>query len=255
MDSTCFRLHQLEAITNDFSEDRKVGSGEHGHVYKAVHIGEQIAVKKLYPLQGLDDEYFRNELRSLNKARHKNIIRLIGYCHETHKRCMEHNGELVFVIRMERLLCFEYMQEGSLDKHIGDESCGLDWPTCYKIIHGTCAGLNHLHNAQEKPIFHLDLNPSNILLDKDMTPKIGGFGLSTRVASTEEEEYRVEIEGGTIGYMPPEYLDCCIVSNKFDLFSFGAVIIRVMAGNKFFYRYSEVSPAEFIELVRKIIHL
>uniref|UniRef100_A0A453A9V5 Protein kinase domain-containing protein n=1 Tax=Aegilops tauschii subsp. strangulata TaxID=200361 RepID=A0A453A9V5_AEGTS len=70
---------------------------------------------------------------------------------------------------------------------MADESCVLDSPTCYKIIQGTCDGLNHLHSAQPKPIFHMDLTPSNILLDKDMTPKITDFSLSTLVASTEEE--------------------------------------------------------------------
>jgi serine/threonine protein kinase len=83
-----------------------------------VHDGEDIAVKKLYQLQGLDDKDFDNEILNFNKAHHKNIVRLIGYCHETHRRCIEHKGDLIFVIRTERFLCFEYMQGGSLDKHI-----------------------------------------------------------------------------------------------------------------------------------------
>ncbi|VAH40271.1 unnamed protein product [Triticum turgidum subsp. durum] len=119
MDSTCFRLHQLEAITNNFSGDQKVGSGGYGDVYKAVLNGEEIAVKKLHALQGLDDEDFRNELCNFNKVNHKNIIRLIGYCHDTHERCVEYGGELILARIVERLLCFEYMQGGSLDKHIG----------------------------------------------------------------------------------------------------------------------------------------
>ncbi|KAF7005754.1 hypothetical protein CFC21_020856 [Triticum aestivum] len=119
MDSTCFRLHQLEAITNNFSGDQKVGSGGYGDVYKAVLNGEEIAVKKLHVLQGLDDEDFRNELCNFNKVNHKNIIRLIGYCHDTHERCVEYGGELILARIVERLLCFEYMQGGSLDKHIG----------------------------------------------------------------------------------------------------------------------------------------
>ncbi|VAH40272.1 unnamed protein product [Triticum turgidum subsp. durum] len=249
MDSTCFRLHQLEAITNNFSGDQKVGSGGYGDVYKAVLNGEEIAVKKLHALQGLDDEDFRNELCNFNKVNHKNIIRLIGYCHDTHERCVEYGGELILARIVERLLCFEYMQGGSLDKHIGDESCLLDWATCYRIIQGTCEGLNHLHNAQEKPIFHLDLKPSNILLDNNITPKITDLHFSTRVAST-EEYYKTEIIRGTMSYMPPEYIECGIVSNKFDVFSLGAVIIRVVAGNKGYYRgHRELSRTQFIELV------
>jgi pyruvate dehydrogenase phosphatase len=59
-----------------------------------------------------------------------------------------------------------------------DGSCGLDWHTCYLIIRGVCEGLNYLHNGSKDPIFHLDLKPANILLNKGMVPKIGDFGLS-----------------------------------------------------------------------------
>ena len=78
---------------------------------------------------------------------------------------------------------------------IADESCDLDWPTCYKIIEGICEGLNHLHTAQERPIYHLDLKPANILLDKDMTAKIGDLGLSKLVASS--ETHKTEVLKGT----------------------------------------------------------
>jgi serine/threonine protein kinase len=78
---------------------------------------------------------------------------------------------------------------------IADEPCGLGWSTCYGIIKGTCEGLNHLHNVQEKPIYHLDLKPGNILLDKSMIPKIGDLGLSRLVAST--GTHKTEILKGT----------------------------------------------------------
>ena len=78
---------------------------------------------------------------------------------------------------------------------IADESCKLDWPTCYNIIRGTCEGLNHLHSAPDKPIFHLDLKPDNILLDKSMTPKIADLGLSRVFASS--ETHQTEIVKGT----------------------------------------------------------
>ncbi|BAH95374.1 Os11g0608400, partial [Oryza sativa Japonica Group] len=65
-----------------------------------------------------------------------------------------------------------------------DESCGLDWDTRYKIIKGICEGLNYLHNGSSNPIYHLDLKPSNILLDKSMIPKIADLGLSRFFATT-----------------------------------------------------------------------
>ncbi|KAM3393313.1 hypothetical protein ACQJBY_014145 [Aegilops geniculata] len=139
------------------------------------------------------------------------------------------------------------MQGGNLDKYIADENCSLDWPTCYKIIQGTCDGLNHLHNAQEKAIFHLDLKPSNILLDKNMTPKIADLSLSRIVDS--EKSHETEFMHGTHGYMPPEYTDSGIISNKFDVFSLGNIIIRMMDGNRGPNRYSEMSSNLFIEHV------
>lgn len=62
--------------------------------------------------------------------------------------------------------------------HITEESDGLDWETRYKIIKGTCEGLQYLHEGFKKPIYHLDLKPDNILLDENMFPKLADFGLS-----------------------------------------------------------------------------
>ncbi|XP_020160812.1 uncharacterized protein [Aegilops tauschii subsp. strangulata] len=243
-----FKLQLLEAITDNFSEEQKLGSGDYGEVYRAVlDNGEYIALKKLHQLQGLDDKQFRSGFRDLVRVSHKNVVRLIGYCHESRKKYVEHKGELTLAKITERVLCFEYMHGGSFDKHIADESCELDWPICYKIIKGTCEGLNHLHTKQEKPIFHLDLKPSNILLDESMTPKISDLGLSILVSSTKTHE--TEILRGTQGYMPPEYRDSGLVSNKFDVFSLGIIIIKTVAGNMGYFRYSEMSHKDFIEFV------
>ncbi|KAF6998445.1 hypothetical protein CFC21_014565 [Triticum aestivum] len=245
-----FKLQDIEAITNNFAEDQIVGSGGYGVVYRATHEGEEIAVKKLRQLQGLDDKQFDNEFRNLRNIRHKNVVRLIGYCHQSCKKYMEHKGELIFAKEMERVLCFEYMHGGSLDKHIQDESCGLEWPTCFKIIKGTCEGLDHLHTSQGKPIFHLDLKPGNILLDESMTPKIGDLGLSRLVASTKTRQ--TEMRDGTLGFMPPEYVDSGFISKKFDVFSLGVIIIKMLAGDKSYFRCSEMPSEQFIELVREI---
>jgi interleukin-1 receptor-associated kinase 1 len=83
-----------------------------------VYEGKEIAVKKLHQLQGLDDNAFDNEFRNLIKVHHKNVVKLVGYCHEERLKYVQHNGKLVQAILMERILCFEYMECGSLDKHI-----------------------------------------------------------------------------------------------------------------------------------------
>ncbi|CAM0878321.1 unnamed protein product [Alopecurus aequalis] len=242
-----FKLHLLEEITNNFSKELKVGSGGYGDVYRAVHDGKQIAVKKIHPLQGLDDKAFDNEYRNLIKINHPNVVQLIGYCHESRMNYVKHDGQLVMATIMERILCFEYMEGGGLDTYIKAESCDLDWPTCYKIIRGTCEGINHLHSAQDKPIFHLDLKPANILLDKEKKAKIADLGLSKLVSST--QTYQTKSQEGTRGYMPPEYIDAGNISRKFDVFSLGIVILKIMAGNEGYYGCFEMPHKQFTELV------
>ncbi|KAM0855053.1 hypothetical protein ACQ4PT_050008 [Festuca glaucescens] len=206
-----FELRLIESITNNFSEDQKVGSGGYGDVYMAKHNGEEIAVKRLHSLQGLDDKEFGNEFRNLTNVCHKNILRLIGYCYESRHKYVEHKGELVFAKDMERVLCFEYMQCGSLDKHIADDSCRLDWPTCYEIIKGTYLGLSKL------------------------------------VSST--KTHKTETVKGTQGYMPPEYVDSGFISKKFDVFSFGVIIIKILAGDMGYFQCTQMSPEKFAEIV------
>ncbi|KAJ1265661.1 hypothetical protein BS78_08G093200 [Paspalum vaginatum] len=243
------KLDLLETITNKFSADLRIGSGGYGDVYRGVYNGEEIAVKKLHPLQGLDDKTFDNEFGNLREIRHQNVVRLIGYCHEARRKFIEHNGQLVWAQQIERALCFEYMPGGSLDKYISDNSCDLDWPTCYKIIKGICEGLNHLHTVRsQRPIFHMDLKPANILLDNNKTAKIGDLGLSRIVASS--QTHKTRNINGTHGYMPPEYLEDGSVSNKFDVFCLGVIIVKILAGNKGYDpRNHEKDPDQFIKFV------
>ncbi|XP_066341268.1 cysteine-rich receptor-like protein kinase 44 [Miscanthus floridulus] len=242
------KFHMLQDITNNFGIDRMIGSGGYGIVYKGLYNDQVIAVKRLHQLQGLDDNAFDNEFRNLCKIRHPNIVGLIGYCHEiSHRKFICHEGKLIATHEMERVLCFEYVEGGNLENHISDESCGLNWPTCFKIIKGTCEGLHHLHSAQGKPIYHLDLKPANILLDNMMTAKIGDLGLSRLVSST--ITHQTEIRKGTLGYMPPEYILDGAISKKFDVFSLGVIMIKIMAGNNGIYHRSTMPPKQFIELV------
>ncbi|VAI37910.1 unnamed protein product [Triticum turgidum subsp. durum] len=198
-------FRRLEEITDHFSEEHKVGRGSYGEVYKGLYNGETIAVKKLYHMPGLDDEQFKKEFNNLMRVNHQNIVRLVGYCYEIRYKHFEHNGGFSFAEMAERALCFEYFEAGSLDKHLSDESCGLDWNTRYEIIKGICKGVDYLHTGSKDSIYHLDLKPENVLLDKHMTPKIGDFGLSRLFASTETFTTKKFI--GTPGYMPPEYIE------------------------------------------------
>ncbi|KAI5004801.1 hypothetical protein ZWY2020_032044 [Hordeum vulgare] len=240
----------LQRITNNFSKDRIIGYGGYGVVYKGVlDNGEEIAVKKLYfKHPELDeDKQFENECTNLMMVQHQNVVRLVGYCYEIAHKAVEYNGRYVLASVEERALCFEYLPGGSLDKHLSDESCGLGWHTRYKIIKGICEGLHYLHNGSKDPIYHLDLKPANILLDKNMVAKIGDFGLSRLFDST--RTYTTREIRGTPGYMPPEYIDRFKITPKFDVFSLGVIIIQIMAGREGYSKCGDMSSQEFFDLV------
>jgi len=246
-----FRL--LEQITDKFSEERKLGQGAFGTVYRGVHKnGEEIAVKMLRDKDpGLDDTRFEDEFHKLRILTHPNIVRLIGYCYETHREYIEHEGVPVLGEKIYRALCFEYLHNGSLQNHLSDEWHGIDWHTRYNIIKGTCEGLKYFHIGLKNPIYHLDLKPGNILLDRNMVPKLADFGLSKILEQTRSTDG----VHGTLGYMPPEYVGNNIRSTKFDIFSLGVVILEIIAGPTARTRIGDISPKEFTGQVRNLCFL
>ncbi|KAM0829573.1 hypothetical protein ACQ4PT_066796 [Festuca glaucescens] len=245
-----FTLEFLEQITDNFSEEKIIGRGGYGIVYKGVlENGEEIALKKLRHIPGLDDKQFRNEFNHLMRAQHPNIMRLVGYCYNLGHQRFKHGGDYIFALVEERVLCFEYLPGGSLDKHISDESQGLDWHTRFKIIKGVCEGLNYLHNGTGEPIYHLDLKPANILLDKNMVPKIGDFGLSRLFPCA--LTYIASKIVGTPGYMPPEYIQRREITSKHDIFSLGVIIVRIVAGEEGYSKCTHMSSQEFLQHVQE----
>ncbi|VAH01286.1 unnamed protein product [Triticum turgidum subsp. durum] len=183
------------------------------------------------------------------KAQHPNVTRLIGYCYNVKNERVKLNDKYVFAHSDEKVLCFEYLKGGSLDKHISDESCGLNWHTRFKIIKGICEGLNYLHNGSKYPIYHLDLKPENIMLDENMVPKIGDFGLS-RLFPSARTYVTIKVIG-TIGYMPPEFIERREITSKFDIFSLGVTITRIVAGYDGYSKYACMSLEEFIKHVHE----
>jgi serine/threonine protein kinase len=178
--SAMIPLHLIKTITDEFAEKNRLGKGGYGEVYKGVLNGQEIAVKKLFPVHGLDEEAFTNELRNLMKVQHKNILRLIGYSYEISHQHINHDRQFVFSKVIDRALCFEFMDKGSLSQHLSAESCIHDWPTTFKIIKGTSEGIDYLHRGRRENnfIYHLELKPDKILMDKNMVPKIKVFGSS-----------------------------------------------------------------------------
>uniref|UniRef100_A0ACD5ZX01 Uncharacterized protein n=1 Tax=Avena sativa TaxID=4498 RepID=A0ACD5ZX01_AVESA len=170
----------LQDITNNFSNERTIGYGGFGIVFKGVLQNGCVAVKKLFNSHTIEDGPFHREANFLMNVKHPNIVRFLGFCAHTEYKAIKSEGsgrydKYIYVEMRERLLCFEYISKGSLDNHITDELRGLEWHARYQIIGGICEGLLYLH--KEKDIVHMDLKPANILLNDLMVLKITDFGI------------------------------------------------------------------------------
>ncbi|TVU26817.1 hypothetical protein EJB05_29382, partial [Eragrostis curvula] len=227
---TALSLSLLKSITNNFSDDLKIGSGGFAVVYKGNLENGTVAVKRLTQTLEMHETLFQQEVDSLMRVRHKNIVRFMGYCSDTQGKVWKLPGKNVMAEERQRFLCFEFLPQGSLDKHISDATHGLKWMERYRIIKGICEGLHYLHHGGPKKIIHCDLKPANILLDHDMNPKITDFGLS-RLFDEKQTRAMTSNVIGSMGYMAREYMNGQITL-KSDIYSLGVIILEILTGQK-----------------------
>ncbi|KAH0941512.1 LOW QUALITY PROTEIN: hypothetical protein HID58_001149 [Brassica napus] len=219
-------LMDFEAVaiaTDNFTNANKLGQGGFGIVYKGRLLdGQEIAVKRLSKMSVQGTDEFKNEVKLIARLQHINLVRLLGCC----------------VDEGEKMLIYEYLENLSLDSHLFDKtrSCKLNWQKRFDITNGIARGLLYLHQDSRFRIIHRDLKASNVLLDKDMTPKISDFGMA-RIFGRDETEANTRKVVGTYGYMSPEYAMDGIFSTKSDVFSFGVLLLEIISGkrNKGFY--------------------
>ncbi|XP_015971514.2 cysteine-rich receptor-like protein kinase 46 [Arachis duranensis] len=206
-----FEYSTLERATNVFNEFHKLGEGGYGEVYKGtLQDGREIAIKRFFlsGKQGKQEVY--NEIDVYGKAQHKNLVRFLGCCFTS----------------TESYLVFEFLANKSLNCILFDpeKKKQLDWPKRHGIILGVADGLEHLHNNSEGPIIHRDIKAGNILLDLKYRPKISDFGLAKL------KSYDSTSIVGTLGYMAPEYLAGCSITEKVDVYSFGILVLEIISG-------------------------
>ncbi|XP_023752664.1 G-type lectin S-receptor-like serine/threonine-protein kinase At4g27290 [Lactuca sativa] len=218
MELPLFSFSTLARATASFSPNNKIGEGGFGSVYKGLlEEGLEIAVKRLSTTsrQGLDE--FKNEVICISKLQHRNLVKLLG--------CSIQGDE--------KLLIYEYMPNRSLDLCLFDKtrSTQLDWTTRFNIIKGIARGLLYLHQDSRLRIIHRDLKASNILLDKDMNPKISDFGMARSFGGNESQANTQRVVG-TYGYMSPEYALDGVFSFKSDVFSFGVLVLEIVSGKR-----------------------
>lgn len=239
----------LKKITDGFSKQRELGKGAFGAVYKGIlEDGGVIAVKKLEEnAPGTDDEKaFSTKVQNLMALEHENIVKVVAFCREPLMKLVQSDGEFVKAHIIESLLCYEYLQKGSLHDYLFEQPTNIiEWGKRFEIIKGVCQGLLFLHKLPN-PIIHLDLKPKNILLDDEMIPKIGDFGFS-RLFGPEKSRLRTQSSVGSVGYMSPEYLYQGEISARSDIYSLGVMILEITTGEKNWPSIDQKSARKFVD--------
>ncbi|KAG2595817.1 LEAF RUST 10 DISEASE-RESISTANCE LOCUS RECEPTOR-LIKE PROTEIN KINASE-like 2.1 [Panicum virgatum] len=213
------RYKYSEAMKITSSMNNKLGEGGYGVVFKGrLHDGRLVAVKFLHDSKAKGEE-FVNEVMSIGRTSHVNIVSLYGFCLEGSKRA----------------LIYEYMPNGSLDKYIYSKNPKeiLGWERLYAIAVGIARGLEYLHHSCNTRIVHFDIKPQNILLDHNFCPKIADFGLA-KLCRTKESKLSVTGARGTIGFIAPEVHTRTfgVVSTKSDVYSYGMLLLEMVGGRK-----------------------
>nr|XP_023912662.1 G-type lectin S-receptor-like serine/threonine-protein kinase At4g27290 isoform X1 [Quercus suber] len=217
MELPLFSFSSVSTATNNFSISNKLGEGGFGPVYKGSLLnGHLVAIKRLSRKSGQGWEELKNEAMLIAKLQHKNLVKLLGCCIE----------------RDEKILIYEYLPNKSLDYFLFDPIRHgiIDWATRTHIIEGIVQGLLYLHQYSRLQIIHRDLKASNILLDKDMNPKISDFGMARILCGNGSQATNRIV--GTYGYMSPEYAMEGLFSIKSDVFSFGVLLLEILSGKK-----------------------
>ncbi|KAF3952514.1 hypothetical protein CMV_021931 [Castanea mollissima] len=206
----------------------KLGEGGYGSVYQGkLQSGHLVAIKMLGKSKG-NGQDFINEVATIGRIHHENVVQLIGYCVEGLKRA----------------LIYEFMPNGSLDKYIFSQegNIPLSIEKTYNISLGVARGIEYLHRGCDMQILHFDIKPHNILLDENFTPKVADFGLA-KLYPIDDSIVSLTAARGTLGYIAPElfYKNIGGVSYKADVYSFGMLLLETASKRKNLNAFAEHS--------------
>ncbi|KAI5331644.1 hypothetical protein L3X38_021770 [Prunus dulcis] len=216
-----FTENDVQATTNNYDKVKKVGEGRYGIVYKGILDKQEVAIKKstvsapIDPNQNTDrvdqkqitaaHNQFVKEMTALYQINHTNVVRLIGCCLDTPTP----------------ILVYEFMCKGTLYENIHDKNGKKPSPPLtlaqrLRIAAETADALAYLHHSAVTRFIHRDVKTANILLDKNLTAKLSGFGASTPFPGDENETSILAFE--------KEKGD--------DVYSFGLVLVELLTGLK-----------------------
>ncbi|KAF8398520.1 hypothetical protein HHK36_017449 [Tetracentron sinense] len=219
-----FRFKELKSATGNFHSKNQLGRGGFGTVYKGFlkGVNMEVAVKRVSKESRRGKQEFIAEVTTISRLRHKNLVKLIGWCYE----------------RTELLLVYEFMPRGSLDKLIFSDKSSimeeviLSWERRHNIICGVAYALDYLHNGCDKRVLHRDVKSSNIMLDSEFNARLGDFGLARIVQNDGNTHHSTNEIAGTPGYMAPECFHTGIASVETDVYGFGVFVLEVTCGRR-----------------------
>ncbi|CAL5213547.1 unnamed protein product [Lathyrus oleraceus] len=207
---------ELAHAANNFKDEHKLGQGGFGGVYRGFlkDTKSYVAIKRVSEDSHQGIKEFASEVTIISKLRHRNLVQLIGWCHE----------------RKKLLLVYEYMPNGSLDIHLFKKESFLKWGVRYRIARGLASALLYLHEEWEQCVIHRDIKASNIMLDSEFNAKLGDFGLARFVDHSKGGQ--TTALAGTMGYIAPECATIGRASKETDVYSFGIVALEIACGRK-----------------------
>ncbi|CAO2817948.1 unnamed protein product [Amaranthus hypochondriacus] len=210
-----YTIEEIEIATEYFAEQRKIGEGGYGPVFRCQLDHTLVAVKVLRPDAAQGRSQFQQEVEVLSCIRHPNMVLLLGACPEY--------GCLVY----------EYMHNGSLEDRLlcRGGSPPLLWQHRFRIAAEIATGLLFLHQSKPEPLVHRDLKPGNILLDRNLVAKISDVGLARLVppnVADEVTQYRMTSTAGTFCYIDPEYQQTGMLGVKSDVYSLGIMLLQLI---------------------------
>ncbi|XP_066343387.1 putative wall-associated receptor kinase-like 16 isoform X1 [Miscanthus floridulus] len=212
-----FSEAELIQGTDNYDKSRIIGKGGHGTVYKGiVKNNMQVAIKRCALIDERQKKEFGQEMLILSQINHKNIVKLVGCCLEVEVP----------------MLVYEFIPNGTLFEliHGKNQALQISFSTLLRIVHEAAEGLNFLHSYASPPIIHGDVKSANILLDGNYMAKVSDFGASI-LAPSDKEQYVTMVQG-TCGYLDPEYMQTCQLTEKSDVYSFGVILLEVLTGQE-----------------------
>ncbi|XP_010541952.1 PREDICTED: serine/threonine-protein kinase At5g01020 [Tarenaya hassleriana] len=244
-DVDIFTYEEMKLATKQFRPDYILGEGGFGVVYKGVidesvrsgYKSTKVAIKELNPEGFQGDREWLAEVNYLGQLSHSNLVKLIGYCCED-----EH-----------RLLVYEYMANGSLEKHLFRRvGCTLTWSRRMKIALDAAKGLAFLHGA-ERSIIYRDLKTANILLDENFNAKLSDFGLAKDGPRGDQTHVSTRVMG-TYGYAAPEYVMTGHLTARSDVYGFGVLLLEMLLGKRAMDKSRPCREHNLVEWARPLLN-